>query len=527
MQKFEIIILIFTVLIALLAIADNLRIPDSILLVVAGLGISFIPSLPQLSLDPAIVFLLFLPPVLYHTASHTSWHDFKTEIKPISALAIILVFLTTVAVATASHFFIPGISWPMAFVLGAIVSPPDAVAATNITKGLGLNRRIVTILEGESLVNDASALLAYRYSIIAIATGTFVLWRATLGFVFDVCGGIVVGVCVGYLLVQVHKRILNNSTISTSLTLLTPFLSYLLAERLHTSGVIAVVSTGLLISWRAPEIFSNKTRIRNRAVWSTVIFLLNGFIFILIGMQMPMILKDLGDYRAVELIIYGLIVSVVTIAVRIIWVFGSAYSLFTRKQNETWKGVLIVAWTGTRGVVSLATALALPLTLANGQAFPQRSLILFLAFTVIFVTLVVQGTSLPLLIKMLRLRPTPVNTDQEKMLRLLIANQVVSFVNTSFTEMQHQRVKERVQTRYQEAADILGKELAEVGLEKEQEQDQAALLHINSEINKFRRELLIRFHKEGKYDQAIIRRLELELDHDESQLARKESGISK
>jgi CPA1 family monovalent cation:H+ antiporter len=258
-----------------------------------------------------------------------------------------------------------------------------------------------------------------------------------------------------------------------------------------------------------------------------VIFLLNGFIFILIGMQMPMILKDLGDYRAVELIIYGLIVSVVTIAVRIIWVFGSAYSLFTRKQNETWKGVLIVAWTGTRGVVSLATALALPLTLANGQAFPQRSLILFLAFTVIFVTLVVQGTSLPLLIKMLRLRPTPVNTDQEKMLRLLIANQVVSFVNTSFTEMQHQRVKERVQTRYQEAADILGKELAEVGLEKEQEQDQAALLHINSEINKFRRELLIRFHKEGKYDQAIIRRLELELDHDESQLARKESGVSK
>src|SRR5690242_11484257 len=249
MEKFEIIVLIFALLIALLALADNLKIPNSVLLVVAGLGISFIPSLPQISLDPAVVFLLFLPPVLHHAASNTSWHDFKTEIKPISTLAIALVFLTTLAVATASHFLIPGISWPVAFVLGAIVSPPDAVAATNITKGLGLNRRIVTILEGESLVNDASALLAYRYAIIAIGTGTFVLWRAGLDFVFDVGGGIATGICVGYLLVQVHKRILNNSTISTSLTLLTPFISYLLAEQLHASGVIAVVSTGLLISW--------------------------------------------------------------------------------------------------------------------------------------------------------------------------------------------------------------------------------------------------------------------------------------
>src|ERR1044071_1066720 len=313
MQHFEIVILIFAVLIALLAVADNLKIPDSILLVVAGLGISFIPSLPQLSMDPAIVFLLFLPPVLYHAAAQTSWHDFKTEIGPISTLTIALVLLTTVAVAAASHLLIPGFTWPMAFVLGAIVSPPDAVAATNITRGLGLNRRIVTILEGESLVNDASALVAYRYAIVATGTGVFVLWQATLDFFFVVCGGITVGIFIGYLLVQVHKRILNNSTLSTSLTLLTPFIVYLTAERFHTSGVLAVVSAGLLISWRGPEIFSYKTRIRNRAVWGTVIFLLNGFIFILIGMQMASILKDLEGYKAGQLIIYGLIVSGVTI----------------------------------------------------------------------------------------------------------------------------------------------------------------------------------------------------------------------
>lgn len=514
-------------MIALLAVADNLRIPDSILLVVAGLGISFIPSLPQLSLDPAIVFLLFLPPVLYHAASQTSWHDFKTEIGPISTLAIALVFLTTVAVATASYFLIPGFTWPMAFVLGAIVSPPDAVAATNITRGLGLNRRIVTILEGESLVNDASALVAYRYAIAAVGTGVCVLWQAGLHFIFVVCGGIIAGIVVGYLLIQVHKRILNNSTLSTSLTLLTPFIAYLTAERFHTSGVLAVVSAGLLISWRAPEIFSYNTRIRNRAVWSTVIFLLNGFIFILIGMQMASILKDLEGYKVGHLVIYGLIVSGVTIAIRILWVFGSAYSPFTRKQHDTWKGVLIVAWTGTRGIVSLATALALPLTLDNGDIFPQRSLILFLAFIVIFVTLVIQGVSLPLLIKILKVHPVPGYSDQEKELRLLVANRVLNFVHRRFTDPQHLHAKARIERRFKETANFLSKELADAvpGLEpdKNQDHDPSAMLHITTEIHQFQRELLINFHKEGLYDQSIIRQLELELDHEESQLNRKAS----
>jgi len=324
MQNFEIIIIIFAVLIALMAVTDKIKLPNAVLLVTAGLTIGFIPALPSLVLDPEVVFLLFLPPILYDAATHTSWHDFKSEIRPISTLAITLVFLTTTAVALTCYFIIPGFTWPLAFILGAIVSPPDAVASTSITRGLGLNKRIITILEGESLVNDASALIAYRFAIAALSTGVFVFWKAGVDFFWVTIGGILIGMAVGYLLSEIHKRILNNSIISTSLTLLTPFVSYLAAEHIHTSGVLAVVSTGLMMSWRAPEMFSFQTRIRNRAVWDTVIFLLNGFIFILIGLQLPLILSELGGYGTARLIGYGLLVSGVTIAVRIRWVFGSA-----------------------------------------------------------------------------------------------------------------------------------------------------------------------------------------------------------
>lgn len=524
MQNFEIIIIIFAILIGLLAIADKTKLPNAVLLVIAGLSIGFIPALPPLVLDPKVIFLLFLPPALYDAATHTSWHDFKAEIRPISTLAITLVFLTTTAVALTCYFFIPGFTWPMAFILGAIVSPPDAVASTSITRGLRLNKRIITILEGESLVNDASALIAYRFAVAALSTGVFIFWKAGVDFLIVTAGGIVIGVVVGFLLSEVHKRILNNSIISTSLTLLTPFITYLVAERFHTSGVLAVVSTGLMISWRAPEIFSFQTRIRNQAVWDTVIFLLNGFIFILIGLQLPIILSELTGYGAWKLSVYGLLVSGVTIAVRILWVFGSAYSPFTQKQIETWKSVLIVAWTGTRGVVSLATALALPLTLDDGSVFPQRSLILFLAFMVIFITLVVQGLSLPILLKVLRVKPTPIVTDQERELRLLIASSVLNFIDHEFPLSLSDTLKARIRRRYMEIIDHLSKELEAhatgQALDKNSMTTISSFFTAQAEIHKFQRSLLISFHKEGLYDQSTIRRLEHELDHEELLLSR-------
>ena len=528
MNNLGVILIIFAVLLALQAIADKIKLPNAVLLVTVGLSLWFIPGLPAIELNPDVVFLLFLPPILYHAASHTSWHDFKAEIRPISTLAITLVFLTTGAVATACYYTIPGFTWPLAFVLGAIVSPPDAAAATSIIKGMGLNKKVLTILEGESLVNDASALIAYRMAITAIGTGSFVLAQAGADFTVLLLGGILVGMLVGSLCILLHKLIGNNSLISTSLTLLTPFVAYLIAEHWNTSGVLAVVSTGLMISWRSSEIFSYETRIRNSAVWDTVIFLLNGFIFILIGLQLPSILNDLGGYSMKDLIFYGALVTGVTIAVRILWLFGVSFSLFktTGKHSpdadDTWKNVMIVAWTGTRGVVSLATALALPLTLSSGAGFPHRSLILFLAFAVIFVTLVVQGLSLPLLVRLLGVK-APLNAGEERDLRLLMATNVISFIDHELSDTVSEHVKSQVKKPFTEMARTLSREIKEErkGTRVVYPEESSSIAIARQEIHQFQRQLLINFHKTGTFNQSTIRRLEQELDYEELQLNRR------
>ena len=526
MHNLAVILIIFGILLALQAIADKIKLPNAVLLVVVGLSLWFIPGLPSLELNPDVIFLIFLPPILYDAASHTSWHDFKSEIRPISTLAITLVFLTTGAVAIACYYLIPGFTWPLAFVLGAIVSPPDAVAATSIIKGMGLNKKVLTILEGESLVNDASALIAYRFAVAAIGTGSFVFLQAGIDFLILLVGGIVIGLVLGYFFSLIHRMVRNNAMISTSLTLLTPFVAYLLAEHYHTSGVLAVVSAGLTISWRSSEIFSYETRIRNHAVWDTIIFLLNGFIFIIIGLQLPSILDDLGEYSMEQLVIYGGLVAGVTIAMRIIWVFGASYSLFKNNDahaddaGDTWKNVLIVAWTGTRGVVSLATALALPLTLATGEAFPHRSLILFLAFSVIFVTLVVQGLSLPLLIRLLKVKPH-LQTEEDRDLRLLMATNVISFIDHELSSTLNDQVRLRVRKHYADIARSLSRELKNENRRTRvvyPRPDKESITHAKKEINDFQRQLLINFHKTGTFHQTTIRKLEQELDYEELQL---------
>lgn len=526
MQNFAAIIVVLTLLVGLLAIADKYKLPTPILLVMAGLGIGFVPIMPSMSLDPAVVFLIFLPPILYDAASNTSWHDFKAEIKPIATLAIALVILTTGAVAIASHYLIPGFTWPLAFVLGAIVSPPDAVAATTITKGLGLNKKVITILEGESLVNDASALIAYRFALAAIGTGSFVLWQAGIDFVLVVAGGIAAGVAIGYIFVLAHKKIHNNSIISTSLTLLTPFLAYLAAEAIHVSGILSVVCAGLVISWRAPEVFSYQTRIRHRAVWDTIIFLLNGFVFILIGMQLRSILTDLEEYSVGQLFLYGGVVSIVTIIVRIIWVFTAASVPMTSKKRRdddpdyddgnTWKNVVIVAWTGTRGVLSLATALALPLTIA-GDALPHRSLILFIAFVVIFVTLVIQGLSLPLLLRILNVKPHDTVDADDRDLRLSIANRVLEFIDHDLGNKFSQTTREKLRKKFTEMIDTSS--------DKEKKEDSHTPSHkmspaqelrrAQAEVNKFQRKLLINYHQTGEFKPSAIRQFEQKLDLEE------------
>lgn len=537
MENFKIIIFLLAVLISLSTVIDKLKLPTPVFLVLVGLIIGFVPVLPDLVMDPAVVFLVFLPPLLYDAAFRTSWHDFKTNIRPISAMGISLVFFTTLAVAVTAHYIIPMMTWPLAFLLGAIVSPPDAAAASGVIKGLGLNKNVISILEGESLVNDASALIAYRYALAAGITGSFLFWQAGLQFLFLTGGGILIGLLVGYVLIAIHKRIKNYPIVETSLTLLTPYLSYLAAEQAHTSGILAVVSTGLLLSWRSPEIFSYQTRMRTKVVWDTLLFLLNGFIFILIGLQLPGILKQLSHYKFSALIGYGLIISLVTILVRMVWVFAGAYSFsfFNRKKKDAndalpvkdrygdWKNVLIVAWTGTRGVISMASALALPLTLYNGNAFPQRHLIIFLCFVVIFVTLVVQGFSLPLLIRLLGVKPSVNEDKEEKELQLYVVNSTLHFIENDFGPLQEERVRKELRNKYEKLAGKLVKEI-DTHIQNESEEEQLPVRTLTGmqkaqiEIGRFQRELLLQLHKDGRFSDTAIRQVERDMDIDEMKL---------
>ena len=325
MQNLSIIIILLAIVTALAQVTDRIKIPYPILLVLVGIGIGLVPGLPHVDLNPDIVFLVFLPPVLYAAAWSTSWPDFKESIRPISLLAIGCVLFTTVLVAMVAHYFIPGFGWAESFVLGAIISPPDAVAATAATKGLKLPKRIITILEGESLVNDATGLIAYRYAIAATASGSFIFWLAGINFFYVAGLGILMGLAVGYIFFWIHKITPNNATTDTTFTLLTPYAAYLVAEEFHASGVLAVVAAGLFLSPRSSEVFSNRTRLQATAVWDTMIFILNGVIFILIGLQLPMILDNIKQHSLTSLIIYGSLVSLVTVIARIIWVFPGTY----------------------------------------------------------------------------------------------------------------------------------------------------------------------------------------------------------
>jgi monovalent cation/hydrogen antiporter len=428
---------LLTGVVILSLLATRLRVPFPILLVLVGLAISLIPGLPRITLNPELIFLLFLPPLLYAASWLTSWRDFHMNLRPILQLSIGLILVTMTAVAGVAHTFIPGFTWAAAFTLGAIVSPPDAVAATSVLQRFNLPRRIITILEGESLVNDATALVALRIAIGAAVTGTFSLVEAGLQFIFVSVGGIAIGIALGWILVQIHKRI-DNATVEIPLTLIAPYATYLIAEEFHVSGVLATVATGLFLSWRSHELFSAQTRLQANAVWETLTFLINGLVFILIGLQLPVIIETLRDQsRIMTLLGYGLLISLTVIVVRFIWVFPSTYlprwlnpGLLQRDPYPGWHNIVIISWTGLRGVVSLAAVLSLPLVTKSNAPFPARDLIIFLTFCVILVTLVVQGLSLPTLIRWLKLQPDNTLKQEEHLARINVNRAAIDHIES-------------------------------------------------------------------------------------------------
>lgn len=400
MLLLELVLMLLLCAVALGWVARHFHFPYPIALVLGGAVLGFIPRLPQFPFDPQLILVLVLPPILYQAALLTSWNDFKAHIRSIGLLAIGLVAVTTLAVGATLKLLVPEVPWAVAFVLGAIVSPPDAVAATAILSRLNIPRRIVTILEGESLVNDASGLVLYKFAVAAVLTGAFSLADASLQFAYLSLAGLGLGVTLAFIFIAIHKR-LGDPFIELLTTLCIPYATYILAESIHASGVLAVVAAGLVRGRYAPEIVSAEMRIMARPVWNVLVFILNSLIFMLIGIQLSDGMAKLSQYSVLELTMLGFCITLVTILVRFLWVFLTA--LFTRHSKteaplstpEQW----VIGWCGMRGIVSLAAALALPLSLPDGSAFPHRDLIIFLTFVVITATLVGQGLSLPACIR--------------------------------------------------------------------------------------------------------------------------------
>lgn len=509
-------------------VSGKLKIAYPIFLVISGLLISLIPGIPKITLHPDLVFLIFLPPLLYAAAWNTSWNDFWKWKRPISLLGFGLVIFTSAAVAWISNLLIPDFSLAAGFLLGGIISPPDAIAATSVLQGLKVPKRAIIILEGESLVNDAASLIVFRFALAAIVTGQFHIWEATGTFFVVAIMGIVIGLAIAHFAYFIHRFFPTTPEIDAAFTLISPYIMYITAEHFHVSGVLSVVSGGLFLTFRSQDIFSYEARIQVIGLWNTLVFLLNGFVFIMIGLQLPDITQGLDTNSVGEAILYGIIISLVTIFIRIVWVFPATYiprrlfkSIREKEANPGWRNVLLVGWSGMRGVVSLASALAIPLTLADKQAFPHRNLILFITFVVILFTLVLQGLSLKPVIRLLKIKGDEKQSENMQALdmRLRLAQAVLAHIDGQYAkEIAENETYKRVRDRYARMIEITQKKLE---TREDTDEAQSFLPHYRQmllELVAVRRRELNHFRHNNSYSEELIREREWELDLEEARL---------
>jgi len=447
-------ILVCLVGVAVLAIvARRIRVPYPILLTIGGVILALIPGLPEIHLEPELVFSLFLPPLIYPAAVYTSWRDFRANVRPILLMATVLVLITMAATAGVFHS-LTGLPLAVAFVFGALISPPDAVAALSITQNLRVPRKIIVILEGESLVNDATSFISFRFAVAAAMTGSFSLGQASLQFLFVATGGVCVGLAVGWLATQVQKR-LDDPPVQTMLSLLTPYIAYFSGERLHVSGILAVVIAGMYYGWRVPQILRGRMRLQAVPVWEMVLFILNGILFMLIGLELPQVIHAMPAGSAFLIAKLAVLVLLVIVLVRFVWMFAATYlprffsRTLRRKNRIPWQQTALIAWTGMRGADSLAGALAIPFLLPNGEPFPGRNLILLLTFCVIFGTLVLQGLTIAPLVRRLGIEDDHATEKEERLARLKANEAALAHVDE--TEALHRanpKTIERLRSEY-------------------------------------------------------------------------------
>lgn len=478
-----------------------------------------------------MVFLIFLPPLLFDAAWHTSWNSFWKWKRSIFLLGFALVFFTSMTIANFSISIIPGFTLAMGFLLGGIISPPDAVAAASVLKGTKIPKRGIAILEGESLVNDAASLTVFSFALAAIKTGEFVAKDAIVNFLELSVMGVFVGLVIAHILYFVLISWAKSSSITTPITLIAPYLMYIIAEEFHWSGVLAVVSGGLFLSFRSKDFLNYHTRIQTKEVWETVDFLLNGFVFILIGLELPVIMEGLkGEYQISVAIKYALIITTIVIVLRIVLVYLIEFiprwlspTIRKKEKNPGYKFPFIIGWSGMRGVVSLASALAIPLTLDDGTAFPHRNLILFITFVIILATLVFQGLTLPFFIKILKIEEIDdyvPDEEQIENIRYTIAKQVVDYLNENYQEeMSKYEAVARIKEQFERNIEATEKARSEEASVKEFVGSSRSLYKkIMLDLIEERRRILHKIEDEKMYEDYIIRDIEDSLDLEEARL---------
>ena len=513
----------FVVLFA--ALASKLKTPYPIVLVVAGLLVSFLPGIPKIELNADVIFLLVLPPLLYSAAWTTSWREFRFNLVSISLLAFGLVAFTVAGVAVAAPLVFAGFTWQMGFVLGAVVSTTDAIAATSIARRVGLPQAIVDLLEGESLVNDATGLLALEFGLaLVVQSRTPTLAGAVGRLCYLTVAGIAIGLVIGVVVEWFENRI-DDGPIEIAVSILVPYGAYLAANHARASGVLAVVACGLYLSRKSARFFSPRVRLQAWSVWEALSFALNGLVFVLIGLQLPYVMNGIRSYSRKELVLYGALFSGLLILLRLVWTYPGSrigYWLRTGLLHQKYakpevRGVFVVGWTGMRGVVALAAAMALPETLTDGRPFPQRNLIIFLTFCVILVTLVLQGLSLPWLIRKLGLAgPSGPNCEEREARRMMTRaaleklQQVRGTGGKEFAELYAD-----IESHYQHRLAVLD----DKGDDDKTGKVHSRMMDVTLELLRAERDAAIALREQGRINDEVLRQLERELDLRESELA--------
>lgn len=510
---------------AVAALAQAIRVPYPLVLVAAGVGVSLIPGMPDVTLDPDLVFVIFLPPLIYGAAYFVSLRELRANMRPIALLSIGLVILTTLAVGAVAHYAL-GLSWAVSFVLGAIVSPTDPLAGATIMERFDVPRRIVHILDGESLVNDGSGLVLYRVAVVAVVSGSFSMAHASASFLVNVVGGVAIGIIVGAALTWVRRRNTHGPT-DVLLSLLSGYIAYLPAEAVGTSGVLAAVTCALWLGWRTPTIVRDpETRLQIEAVWTNVIFVGNVLLFLLVGLQMHGILERLKGDAGMDLAWQIAVVAAAVIVTRFVWVFPATYlprwlsrRLRERDPSPPWQAPALISWVGMRGAVSLAAALALPTLTDAGQPFPDRDLIVALTFGVIVTTLALQGLSLPWVIGWLNLQDDGALDRAEAHARVLISRAAIEHIDQIVHE---EWVNDDSARRLRGLYDFRVRlyEARRIGDDGEDSIVARSLSYqrLLREVHTIERSTLLDLRDAGEITDEVVRRIERDLDLDDTRL---------